>query len=408
LKICLLLCRGNMFCGGQGIYLYYLSRELQRLGHDVHVMVGPPYPDIAPGITVHKIDNLRLYESGGDFLPYPHPLRIFTPLNFYEFAATRFGAFPEMLTFSVRAFQRLKTLLREHRFDVIHDNQTMGYGLLLMKSFGIPLIGTVHHPLPIDREAALRQALGAHQMIRLIFFYPFIMPNIVSKRMDRVITISESSGREIARYFKVPAQKTRVVYLGVDTKAFRPNGRTAEKGHILFVGNTDDRRKGIIYLLKAMELLSKDYDLHLTIVDRKPPESVLAPIFVERYKLEDRVTFTGRLSTEDLAALYSTATIAVTPSLFEGFGLPAVEAMACGVPVIASRAGALPEVVVDGETGILVPPADPPALAGAIARLVDQPTLREKFGFAGRERVERLFTWEQVAKKTVEVYKEVL
>jgi glycosyltransferase involved in cell wall biosynthesis len=141
-----------MYCGGQGVYLYYLSRELQRLGHEVDVVVGPPYPDIAPGIEEHRVENLNFFENQ---FPKKTPFKVFTPLNLYELAVTRVGMFPEMFAFSMRAYEKVRQLLCQRRFDIIHDNQTLGYGILLMKAFKIPIVATVHHPLPIDRKTDL-------------------------------------------------------------------------------------------------------------------------------------------------------------------------------------------------------------------------------------------------------------
>ena len=238
-------------------------------------------------------------------------------------------------------------------------------------------------------------------------FYPFFMQHIVTKRMDRVITVSRSSAEETKGIFNVPEDKLRVVYHGIDTNLFRKR-EDVRKGSnsLIVVANTRDRKKGICYLLEALPLLKGG--VKLTIVDRGAPENEYAPRLVKEYGLEEMVTFTGYLSADDLARRYSAAEIAVTPSTYEGFGFPAAEAMACGIPVVATNAGALPEIVKDGQTGILVPPRDPYALASAIKLLLSDEPLRRRMGEAGRERVKRCFTWEQAAKATLEVYQEVL
>jgi glycosyltransferase involved in cell wall biosynthesis len=182
------------------------------------------------------------------------------------------------------------------------------------------------------------------------------------------------------------------------------------------VGNTDDRKKGVIYLLQALELLRNER-IRLTIVDDpwrrsprgdqvEPPPPSYALSLLERFGVNGLVSFTGRLTREELARQYSKAEVAVVPSLYEGFGLPASEAMACGVPVIASSAGALPEVV--GDAGVLVPPGEPGPLAEAIKRLLGNKELQRELGEAGRRRVQQEFNWEQAAKKTVEVYRELV
>jgi glycosyltransferase involved in cell wall biosynthesis len=400
-----------MYCGGQGIYTYYLTREFQRLGHEVDVMVGPPYPDIADGIRVHRLESLNLYDcsiEGRSWLPLENPYRIFSPFNLFEFVATKMGMFPEMLTFSLRAYQRMRQLLPGHRFDVIHDNQCLAYGLLLMKALNIPVVDTIHHPLPIDLKADIIQARHVFEAIRQCLFYPPMMQGIVARRLDRVIVDSWSSAEEVGRVFRVPESKMRMVYVGVDTGAFRGiDGHRKRANSLIVVGRTEDRKKGILYLLQALRLLKSDnIDVNLTVVDNVIPDN-FAPKLVKEYGLEDMVTFTGRMSTEELVREYSKAEIAVTASVYEGFGLPAAEAMACEVPVIATRAGALPEVVRDGETGILVPPHDASALAGAIRQLQADEHLRLRMGKEGRRRVEKYFSWELAAKQTLSVYEEV-
>lgn len=395
-----------MYCGGQGVYLYYLARELHRLGHEVHAIVGPPYPDIPEGVIEHRVDNLNLLEYG---FPKQDPFKIFTLLNLYELAVTPIGMFPEMFSFSMRAYDKLRQLLRNQRFDIIHDNQTLAYGVLMMKAFGIPIVATVHHPLPIDKKTDLAYMDRIRGRITRILFYPFVMQHIVTKRMDRIITVSQNSAEETITAFRVPREKIRVVYNGIDTEMFRGFGNDGkERGRLIVVANSRDRKKGIIYLLRAVQILRQEMDVKLTIVDKGAPENTYTPTLVNRYGLDGSVSFTGRLSLEDLVKQYGRAEVAVVPSLYEGFGLPAAEAMSCGLPVVATTAGALPEVVADGEGGILVPPRDSRALACAIKRLLEDEHLRKTMGEEGRRRVIRQFNWREAAKKTIEVYQEVL
>ena len=406
MRICLLCNRGNMYCGGQGVYLYYLSRELKRLGHEVDVIVGPPYPNVAEGIAEHRLENLNFFEFG---FPKQDPFRAFTLLNLYDLAGTRLGMFTEMCSFSIRAYNKLRQLLRNRRFDIIHDNQTLGYGILLMKAFEVPIVATVHHPLPIDRKTDIAYIDRAWERFGRIMFYPFVMQHLVTKRMDRVITVSESAAEETRNTFKVPRSKIRVVHNGIDTNMFRSlDGETRERGRLIIVANTVDRKKGVIYLLRALQLLREEVDVKLTIVDRGAPENQYTPALVRRLGLDSTVDFTGKVGLEELVRYYATAEVAVVPSLYEGFGLPAAEAMACGLPVVATTAGALSEVVEDGRSGILVPPRDHYALAGAIKRLLRDEPLRRAMGEEGKRRVESNFTWEEAARKTLEVYREVL
>jgi glycosyltransferase involved in cell wall biosynthesis len=316
-----------------------------------------------------------------------------------------------MFTFSFRAFNKLRELMKQHRFDIIHDNQTLGYGNLLMKSFGVPVVATIHHPLPIDRMSDLPYIDGVEAKIRRILFYPMVMQHLAAWGMDRVITVSEDAAAEIHNSFKVPYSRIRVVYNGVDTDKFRiagGNGAGKERGRLVVVANTRDRKKGVIYLLRAMRLLRRELDVKLTIVDQGLPDNEYTPSLARRLGLDGCVEFTGRVSTEELVKHYTRAEVAVVPSLYEGFGFPAAEAMACGVPVVSTTAGALPEVVGDDGCGILVPPRDPGAIAVAVKRLLADEGLRREMGERGRGRVEQLFSWRAAAEKMLEVYREVM
>ena len=409
MRICLLTYRGNMYCGGQGIYVYYLAKALNNLGHDVHIMAGPPYPEVPDGVTLHKINGLNLYETEG-LTSLGHPLRLLDPLNLYEVVGAQLGMFPEIFTFSMRAYLRLRELAARERFDIVHDNQTLGYGLLLAKSLGIPVVATIHHPILIDMKADLAQAKRVVSKFRRMMFYSFlVMQHFVAKRMDRVITVSSVSAADTMRVFKLPEERVRVVPNGIDTQVFRnTDGLNKEPNSVVMVANTEDRKKGVVYLLEALEQLREDVDIRLTIVDRQGDYTKYAPRLVREHGLEDRVTFTGRLSVDELVRRYCVSEVAVTASVYEGFGLPCAEAMSCGTPVIATRAGALPEIVGSDGAGILVPPADPGALAAAIRSVIADRGLREGMGRAARRRIEESFSWEVAAKKTLKVYEEVL
>jgi len=400
--------RGNPYSGGQGIYIYYLSRELQNLGHEVHVLSGPPYPEVVDGITVHKLESLNLYESPNTF--WQDLARVRNPLRLYEFLMVCLGTFPEPFTFSIRAFHRLRALLSQQRFDIVHDNQCLAYGLLLMKRLKIPVVATIHHPIAIDRAIELAQAKNLRERFRLRRWFSFIgMQRRVSSRLDRVITVSKRSAEDISRIFKVSDDALRVVLNGVDTDFFFSNGEIPkEPNSLIMVSSGNGHTKGLPFLLKALLQVREDTGATLTVVGNSAPDGEPARL-VREYGLEDAVTFTGKIEREALARLYAGAQIAVVPSLYEGFGLPAAEAMSSGLPIVSTRAGALPEVVgEDGVAGFLVPPADPGALAMALEHLLSSEHLRRSMGEAGRKRVEENFSWQQAAKRTVQIYEELL
>lgn len=409
MKICFLLHQGSMYSGGQGVYLSNLTRELAVLGNEVHAIVGPPYPEVAEGVQLHKVRNYsvyRLLETRRFFFFGRDPLSFFKLLNFYELATSRFGMFSVMAAFSFRAYQALSDLAEEHRFDIIHDVQGLGYGDLLIKANGLPVVANIHHPLQFDRANAVRQAGTVPDKLKWIRFYPFFMQEIVARRMDRIITGSKHAAASISHIFRVPRDRIAAIYDGVDAETFRPLEMRRKQGSVLYVGNSDDRNKGARYLVEALALLNGRRDLHLTVVDR--PIAWAVPSLARELGIEDRVTVTGRVSRDELVRLYNEAEVFVSPSLYEGFGLPAAEAMACGAPIIATTAGAFPEVVEDDVSGLLVPPGDAQALADAIDRVLGDGLLQRRLGREGRRRIVEHFSWRETAVQTLALYQQVL
>lgn len=408
MKICLLSYRGNPYCGGQGIYIMYIARELAKLGHEVHVVAGPPYPFDVEGVVLHRVSNHNYFNNKKSYIKPHKPFATFQPLNFYEFIAAKLGIFPEIETFSFRAFLKLKELMVKHAFDIIHDNQCLGYGFLLIQQLGVPFISTIHHPLTIDRTTWFEYPSDFSLKMRRILYYPLMMQKFVANRMYRIITVSHNAAHEIHRAFGVNRNNIRVIYNGMDASLFYPlRGVRKQKNSLIFVGNVEDRKKGIIYLLKAMTLTR--HKVFLTIVDGGAPNRSTVPHLIDKLGLNGRVAFTGKIPIDRLIQLYARSEIAVLPSLYEGFGFPAAEAMACELPVITTTAGALPEVVGDHmKTGYLVPPRDAAAIAEGIDFLLENPGLRRQMGVAARKRVLRLFTWENAAKDLVKCYQEVI
>jgi glycosyltransferase involved in cell wall biosynthesis len=401
-----------MTCGGQGVYLFFLARELARLGHRVDVLVGPPYPAAMPfARSVTELADEQFWgkwflRDPARLLPRPNPLRAFEPLAFYELAASRMGFLPEPFAFSVRAFRGLAARLRAgERFDLVHDVQCLGYGLLGVRALGLPVVSTVHHPLSVDRRASFARDRSLREALGTMEFYPVGMQAFVARRIDRVLTSSRASLRRIARDFRVPEARLRMLGNGLDTELFSPDPRAARsEDELLCVGRAADPNKGVATLIAALARLP---GLRLTLVDDDSPESE-ARRLARAHGCAERVFVTGRIATEELVALYRRAMLVVVPSRYEGFGLPAAEAMACGAPVVASAAGALPEVVRAGGGGVLVPPGDPDALAKAIATLAEQPAGRRALVAGAPARIDAAYSWRRVAERTIEAYLEVL
>lgn len=410
MKIALLTYRGNMFCGGQGIYAAGLAREWRRAGHDVHVIAGPPYPDLPADVPLHRIHNENVFglRHPQVVLDRPDPRRLLLPLNLWELGVSRFGVFPEMQSFGLRLLLRWRALQARHRFDVVFDNQSLTWGLLGLRATGVPVVSVIHHPLHIDREADFAIDPRLRMKIKRTLYFPLFMQQRVAPRLDRIVTVSEASRAEIERYFGIPEKEIAVVPNGTDADLFRPIPGMPVETDLLFVGRTEDRKKGIGTLLEALALLPRH--VTLKIVDGRIPEDGLVPRLIRRHGLEGRVVLHREmLSTEALVRQYSTARAVVVPSFFEGFGFPASEAMACGLPVIANAAGALPEVVgSDGEAGRLVPPRDADALAATLADVLADPERARRMGRAARARVQRLFRWDGAAAGIAQVLEETV
>lgn len=383
----------------------YLSRELVRLGHHVEVFSGPPLPRLDDGVKLTEVRSLDLYREPD---PFRVPkLREFTSAtDWLEWLTMCTGAFPEPLTFSLRAWK----LLRERRdeFDIVHDNQGLGYGLLGLKR-QLTTVATVHHPITVDRDIELAAAPSRRRRMALRRWYAFTrMQGRVVRRLPAVCTVSATSEEETLRAFRVRAERLSVIGVGVDDEVFRPPAVPRVKNRIVTVTSADVPLKGLDDLLHAVAKLRTERDVELVVVGTPKPDGP-ADRAVSRLGLKDAVRFQSGLSEVDLAALLGSAEVAVVPSRFEGFSLPAVEAMACGTPLVATTAGALPEVVgPDGHAGLHVPPNDPEALAAAIGRLLDDAPLRETLGKNGRERVLANYTWRRTALSTVDWYRRAI
>jgi len=411
LRIAFVAYRGNMQCGGQGVYLWFLARELARLGHRIDVWVGPPYPDPMP--FAHSVNPLRNHQYWGKWfskdrralIPTPRT-RLLNPLEFYELGASYIGFLPEPFAFSVRALRALAARLRAgERYDVVHDVQCLGWGLLGVQALGLPVVSTVHHPLTVDRRSSFLRDRTLREAIGTMEFYPVGMQSFVARRVDRLFTSSEVSARQIERDFGVARERIRMVANGVDTDLFCPDPAVARDPHeVLCVGRASDPNKGVPTLVEAIAALPRP--TRLTLVDDPHPDNP-ALQRARELGIADRVDVVGRVPVETLVGLYRRAALVAVPSLFEGFGLPAAEAMACGTPVVATAAGSLPEVIGTAGGGILVSAHSADALARGIAELLAQPAARAELGAQGRKGVVAAYSWPSVAQRTAEVYAEL-
>ena len=405
LRVALLAYRGNPHSGGQGVYVRHLSRALARLGHDVEVLGGPPYPELDGGVRMTRLESLDLYRPE---YPFRRARPIRDAIDGLEFATMCVGGFPEPLTFSLRAWRELGR--RRAEFDVVHDNQCLGYGLLGIERTGLPVVATIHHPIAIDRELELVNAPSWQRRVALRRWYGFVaMQGRVARRLRRVLTVSERSKTDIVEHIGVAGDRIRVVPNGVDAATFQPQpGRQRVRGRLLTTASADVPLKGLVPLLEAVARVKTRRAVELVVIGRARRNGNVNRA-ISRLGLDGDVRFVGGVDEQGLVDLYAEAELAVVPSLYEGFSLPAVEAMACAVPVVATTAGALPEVVgSDGEAAVLVPPGDSAALAAAIDGALDDAGLRRRLGESGRARVLEHFTWERAAALVVDSYREAM
>ncbi|MGV9749877.1 glycosyltransferase family 4 protein [Nocardia farcinica] len=401
MRIALLSYRSKTHCGGQGVYVRKLSAGLAELGHEVEVFSGQPYPeDLDPRVRLTEVPSLDLYCESDPFRT-PHPREIRDRIDLLELATMWTAGFPEPRTFSLRAARLLRE--RAGDFDVVHDNQCLGSGLLDIAEF-LPVVATVHHPITRDRAVDLAAAPWRRKpLVRR--WYGFLgMQQRVARRIPDLVTVSSSSAADIVADFGVDPGRLNVVPLGVDTTLFAPRAAPRVAGRIVAVASADKPLKGVAHLLRACARLRVTHRIELQLVAKLEPEGPTEKLIAE-LGLSDIVTVRAGLSDADLADLLASAEIACIPSLYEGFSLPAVEAMASGTPLVVSRTGALPEVV--GEPGVcadLITPGDADELAAALGALFDAPLRRQAMATACRARAVSVFSWESVAAQTARIY----
>ena len=401
LHVGLLSYRTNPYSGGQGVYVRHLASHLQALGHRVTVVSGPPRPELPAGVGLIHLPGLDLYDPDNPFR-LPRAGELVDPVNLLEWLGVASGGFPEPLTFGLRVARLFAAA--PPAFDVLHDNQSLSYGLLRLRR-RIPLVATVHHPLSLDRRWAVRAERSPVRKLQRWRWYSCIgMQRRVARRIPHLIAVSQAARRDFAREYRIDPGRMRVIPNGIDTDTFRPlAGVPREPGRILVTHSADIPMKGLAVLLRAIAGIGRPVRLVVVGEFREAGENAH---LAAALGLSGRLEIAGRLGREELVRQYARAWAAVVPSLYEGFGFPAGEAMACAVPVVATTAGALPEVV--GEAGLLVPPGEAAPLGRALRRLLDDPGAARRLGEAGRERVLRLFSWRRAAADTAAVYREAI
>ena len=405
LRIAYLTYRGKPHVGGQGVYTRHLTKALADLGHHVEVFGGQPYPILDSRIPLHKLPSLDIFND-----QYPGRFPAYWEIkdwpSFVETAQFLKGTFGEPRAFSIRAYNELSK--RVNDFDLVHDNQCLGYGILKIEK-KIPTIVTLHHPITKDRKLEMEHTKTWFKRRAISRWYSFVnMQGKVASKMPRVVVVSENSIADIHTDMKVSLDRMKLVPVGVDPDLFTPLPHISRKpGHLITTASADVALKGLSYLLEALAKIRTERDVHLTIIGR-PREGANADL-IRKLGLTDCITHVSGVSDERIVELYAESELAVVPSLYEGFSLPAIEAMSTGICLVATTGGALPEVTgADNDTVLSCPAGDAEALAASIRRGLDNAELRQRIGAAGRTRVVERWSWKHCAQLTVDQYREVL
>ena len=405
LSIAYLTYRGKPHVGGQGVYTRHLTKALVDLGHNVEVFAGQPYPILDERIELHQLPSLDLWN---DHFPgrFPGYWELKTKADWAEAFSHLRGTFGEPLAFSMRALKALK--MRQRDFDLVHDNQCLGYSILGIEKL-FPTIVTLHHPITRDRALEMAHTETWRRRYSIGRWYNFVkMQGRVASRMPRIVVVSENSIKDIHTDMGVSLDRMRLVPVGVDPDLFTPLPLVARKsGRLITTASADVALKGLSYLLEAMAKLRTERDVTLTIIGK--PRDGASNDLIDQLGLRPHIEFVSGVPDERIVELYAEAEMAVVPSLYEGFSLPAIEAMATGICLVATDGGALPEVTGrDGETVLQCKAGDVDELVSVIRRGLDDAELRARVGEAGRRRVVQRWSWTQCAQLTVDQYRDVL
>jgi glycosyltransferase involved in cell wall biosynthesis len=404
LRILLPSYRSNPTTGGQGVYMRHIAKALADMGHQIDVISGPPYPVLDPRVKLIKLPSLDLYAN-------PHPIKALRPwmfaypIDLFEWWSHNTGGFSEPYTFCERMARYVRGTVED--YDICHDNQTLGWGLLKLRDMGLPIVGTIHHPITMDRRIDIQHAKTLSLKLLKRRWYSFLDMQIkVARQLDPLIVVSESTRRDVVREFGVKSERTRLVLHGIDHIQFRPIPEIKRRDDLIVAcASADVPLKGLIYLIRAYaDLIKTRPNLKLKVIGRLREGNTTDEL--RAFGIMDKVEFVGGVTDEQIAEIYAEATIAISPSVYEGFGFPCGEAMSCGTPVIATTGGSLPEVV--GDAGIIVPHSNPPALAKAIGAMLDDKDMRDRYGHAGRQRILDNFKWERAAREVTDIYRQTI
>lgn len=402
LRVAILSYRSEPKVGGQGVYVDYLSSALVDAGAMVDVISGPPYPILTRDVGLVKLPSLDLFAQPHNGNLALRPRHLLSPTDTYEYFGHLSGKFVEPYTFGQRAFRHFRR--HRHTYDVVLDNQSLSIGIGKIASrLGVPLTTMIHHPITHDRRLALEAAPDWQHRWLVRRWYAFYRMQVrEAQKLEAITCPSEHAKRDIVDQFGVEPDHILPIPLGVDTASFNPSDKVERSDRtIITTASSDTPLKGLHFLLEAYHsILQTHPDCQLVVIGKLREGQAQETLL--RLDLKDRVQFKHNLSRADLADEFRRAAVAITPSLYEGFGLPAAEAMSCGTPVIVTDGGALPEVA--GDAGIIVPKGNSGALSRAISVLFDHPDRRHDIGAACLRRAQANFDWRAIAPRYIDFF----
>lgn len=404
MRIGLLSYRSNPFSGGQGIYIKHLSEALKDLGHDVDVISGPPYPLLRKDINLIKIPSLDLFAEENRLRTFKTQYFInLTDLT--EWFGILTGGFPEPYTFGKRVKIYLEK--RKDSYDILHDNQSLSYSMLKLQE-DFPLVSTIHHPITKDHRLEIENSKNWKERLSSNRWHSFLkMQKFVAPRLKKIICPSRQSRKDVIDEFEANPDSVEVIPNGIDLKTFKINKLVKKIPYrIVTTASADIPLKGLRYLVDALNNVIKIFPASTLAVIGKTKEGGEVKRQIDRLNLGEKISFYSDLSESEIVNLYSSSQLAVIPSLYEGFGFGAGEAMACGVPLISTHSGGLKEVV--GEAAIEVRPGDSDDLTTAILDLFSSPDKQDHFSKIGRKRINDQFQWNKAAKEYIKIYEEIV
>ena len=400
LKIGLLSYRSHPYSGGQGIYVKHLSKALAELGHEVDVISGQPYPELDERVNLVKLPSLNIFEEEDRFRSFKMNY-LMNPLSLFEWLSVMTGGFPEPYTYGVRVNRYLKKRLGD--YQIIHDNQSLSYALLHIQQ-NFPLVTTIHHPITRDHKLELENAKNWKQRLSSNRWHGFLrMQKKVAPSLKAIITPSHSSKIDISNEFSVNKDFIDVVHNGIDTEIFKPNDNKKRiKNRIITTASADVPLKGLKYLINALPKIILLYpDTELVVIGKAKNNGETMKL-IKKLNLLPHIHFKSNLKEDDIVDLYASAQLAVIPSLYEGFGFGAGEAMSCGVPLISTLSGGLQDIV-EGSC-YEIEPGSSVQIENAVIDLFDNEEEMKRVALLGRKRILEKFNWRQAAKGYLAIY----